>query len=122
MAQPAATARKKIRSLLKSIIEHEIKVEIAEKVDAKFGSSFQASRSYWQKETERFWRAIERTSQTQLRRRGRFFSDDEISQWKKELIESGIALAVSRLMGDLRRQGIVGDARWLKKTAEELYD
>jgi len=121
MAQPAAAARKSIRSLLERIIEHEIKMNIAEKVDARFGGSFQASRSYWQKESERLWQEIEKTNRTTLRRRGQFFSDAEIIQWKEELIENGITLAVNRLMKDLRQHGIQGEARWLQHIAEELY-
>jgi dephospho-CoA kinase len=121
MTQPAAEARGDIRSLLVCLIEHEIKMNIVHRVDAKYGSSFQATREYWQKEIDRFGRAIDRVNQTHLRRRGQFFSDAEIHQWKEELIERGIKLAVNRLMKDLRQQGIDGDALWLKKIAEELY-
>lgn len=121
MTQPAAEARGDIRSLLVCIIEHEVKMNIAHRVDAKYSTSFQASQAYWQKEIDRFGRAMGRANQAHLRRRGQFFSDAEIHQWKEELIERGIKLAVNRLMKDLRQQGIDGDARWLKKIAEELY-
>jgi hypothetical protein len=121
MTQPAAKARSDIQSLLVCIIEHEIKMNIAPRVDAKFGSSFQASQSYWQKEIERFWQEIDRINHTPSRRRGYFFSEAEISRWKEEFINVGIKSAVSRLMNDRRKRGIQGDARWLKKIAEELY-
>ena len=122
MTQPAAGARQHIRSLLLTIIEHEVKMRIAEQVDIRFGSAFQASRLYWQKEIERNWQRIERINQTSSRRRGQFFSDAEIDQWKEELVETGVRMAVNRFMDDLREQGIEGDVRWLKKIAEEIYD
>jgi len=122
MTQPAADARKRIRALLERIIEHEVKMVIADKVDAKYGTAFQTSRGHWQKEIEGFWREIERENQTRLRRRGQFFSDDEINQWKEELIERGITSAVHRFVEDMREHGIDADARWLRKLAEEVYD
>jgi hypothetical protein len=121
MTQPAADARTKIQSLLERIIEHEVKMKIAERVDAQYATFFQTSRNHWQKEIERFWRAIERVNQTRLRRRGRFFAHSEISQWKDELGDRGIRLAVNRFVEDLREKGIDADARWLMKTAEEVY-
>jgi len=122
MTQPAGDARKRIGTLLERIIEHEVKMKIAGRVDAKYATSFQASRDHWQKEIEGFWREIERENQTRLRRRGRFFSDDEISQWKEELIARGIRSAVNRFVEDIREHGIDADARWLRKLAEEVYD
>jgi hypothetical protein len=122
MTQPAAKAEKDIQSLLLRVIEHEVKMGIAEKVDARFGSSFQTRCHYWQKEIEKFWREIVEMNRTRSRRRGQFFSDDEIGQWKQELTKQGIRLAVNRLMEDLQGRGIEADARWLSKVAEELYD
>lgn len=122
MTQPAADARKRIQSLLVRIIEHEVKMRVAEPIDAKYRTAFQASRSHWQQEIEAWWREIKRMNQTSTRRHGQFFSDENISQWKEELIESGLKSAVNRLMKDLRKQGVEGDARWLKQIAEELYD
>jgi hypothetical protein len=122
MTQPAAGAKGKIRSLLRRIVEHEVKMNIAVRVDVKYGSSFQSSRVYWQKEIEGLWQQIEKWNQAPSRRRGQFFSDAEISQLKEEQIEGGIRLAVGHFMDDLRQQGIEGDARWLKRIAEEVYD
>ena len=97
-------------------------MEIAQTVDVKFGSSLQINLVHWQREIAKFWREIEKTNRAPLRRRGQFFSHDEINQWKEELTERGIRLAVSRLMEYLRDQGIEGDARLLKKIIEALYD
>jgi hypothetical protein len=122
MAQPAADARKRIRSLLERMVEHEVKMKIAGRVDAKSVTSFQTSRDHWQKEIEGFWREIERENQTRWRRRGQFFSDDEIIHWKGEFLARGIKLAVNRLVEDRREHEFDADARWLRKIAEELYD
>lgn len=122
MMHPTPKARDHIQSLLIRIIEHEIKMSMAAGIDAQFGTTLQASRPYWQKETGQFWRRIDKSNRPPSRRCERYFSKDEIDQWKSQLLERGVRKAVNRLMKDLNRLGVQGDARWLNQMVEALYD
>jgi hypothetical protein len=123
MVQLAAEAEKDIQGLLRQVVTHRMKIQLAAPVDQKYGTRFQRHVEHWNKEIAKWREQLARENQTHLRKRGQFFTDEQLLWWEEDqaLVEQAMERVTAKYVEFLEEQNIKPDKRWLRTTLMRLW-
>jgi len=105
------------------VVTHRMKIWLAAPVDQKYRTNFQSYVEHWDKEITQWLEQIARENQTHLRKRGQFFTDEQLLQWEQdqELVEQAMQKAIAKYIEFLEERDIKPDKRWLRTILTRLY-